>query len=292
MITAFVFPGQGSQFPGMGKDLFNEYTVVREIYNKANRIAGFRIDEISFDADKATLAQTQYTQPCIFTHSYAVLNIIDKKFELTAGHSLGEYSSLVAAKSITFDDGLMAVVERGRLMAQAKEGGMIAPLGLSIENVKDVVNSLKPRGVIEIANYNSPKQFIISGEKQLLSKASEILKEKGAKRVVPLNVSGAFHSSLMLEAQKEMKKVLAKIKFNEPNVNFYSNVTGTLLTDPTEIRNNLVLQLTKPVRWINIIENMIKDDAEEFIEIGPGKVLQGLIKKINPLVETLSWETL
>jgi len=292
MATAFVFPGQGSQFPGMGRDLFEKHPIVREIYEKAQKIAGFNVAEISFEADEKTLAQTQYTQPCLFTHSFAVLNILSGKvqFDSVAGHSLGEYSALAAAKVFSFEEGLAAVSERGKLMASAKEGSMLAPIGASLEDVQAIVSDLKKDGIIEIANYNAPGQFIISGEKVILDRAGNMLKERGAKKIIPLAVSGAFHSPLMADAAREMEKFLAKIDFREPSKDFYANVSGELVINPDLIRKNLVLQLTSPVKWINTIQNMSRDGVNKFIEVGPGNILQGLIKRILKEAEVLSWE--
>ena len=292
MATGYVFPGQGSQFPGMGKDLYEKYADVREIYERAKVIAGFNVAEISFEADKETLSRTQYTQPCIFVHSFAALTAMARKaqYDAVAGHSLGEYCALVAAKSISFEDGLAALAERGRLMAAAKEGTMLAPIGASLDDVQSVVADLQQEGIIEIANYNAPGQFVISGEKAILDKAAEMLKSKGVKKVVPLAVSGAFHSPLMAEAAKEMEKMLATIEFRAPQVAFYANVTGDRVENPQEIRKNLVLQLTSSVQWIKTIESMMRDGHSSFVEVGPGKVLQGLIKRIAESANAVSWD--
>lgn len=294
MSIAYVFPGQGSQTPGMGEDLYDKYDIVKEIYHKAKAIAGFDVAEISFSGDMETLAQTQYTQPCLYVHSRAIIVALGSRadFSFVAGHSLGEYSALFAAHSLSFEDGCYAVVKRGQLMSEAKNGGMIAPLGSSLEDVEFAVDELKNEGIINIANYNAPGQYIVSGEKAILNKAAEILKQRGAKKIIPLPVSGAFHSQLMLDAQNEMKKILDKIEFNTPRSAFYSNVSGTREDDPRKIRQNLILQITNPVRWIDIIENMTRDGAQRFVEIGPGKVLQGLIKRISMNVEVSGYESI
>ncbi len=291
---AYLFPGQGSQFPGMGKEFYEKYPEVREIYSNARNITGFDVAEISFESDKKTLAQTQYTQPCIYVHSFAVLSVLGGKaqFDGSAGHSLGEYTALAAAGVFSFDDGLAAVTERGKLMAEAKEGGMIAPLGAKLEDVQSVVNELKNEGVIEIANYNAPGQFIISGDKALMPGAAEILKERGVRKVIHLPVGGAFHSPLMADAQKEMGKVLDNIEFRVPKIDFYANVTGDKVENPEEIKTNLIQQLTHPVRWIDIVQSMVRDNFAIFYEIGPGKVLRGLTKRIADDVEAEGWEAL
>ncbi|RKZ34290.1 [acyl-carrier-protein] S-malonyltransferase [bacterium] len=214
------------------------------------------------------------------------------EFSAVAGHSLGEYSALVAGGVLSFEDGLRAVTVRGQVMSQAEAGGMLAPLGANLDTVQEVVDELKEKGIIEVANYNAPGQIIISGEKDILKFAAEMLKERGAKKIIPLPVSGAFHSPLMNDAQKEMKKLLDKIEFGKPKVMFYSNVTGDKIESPEEIRKNLVLQITNPVRWMNIIENMTGNGVDKFVEIGPGKVLQGLIARIDNEVITTDWQSI
>lgn len=288
MALAYIFPGQGSQKPGMGKDLYDAYPEVREIFARAEKLTGTDWAQISFESDKKTLSLTEFTQPCLFLNSTAVLRQLNNVTQVSAvaGHSLGEYSALHAASVLSFEDALHAVVERGILMSQAKSGGMLAPLGADDEKVQDVIKDMRDSGIIVIANYNSPGQLIVSGEEKILEPASEKLKEiAGAKRVLRLPVSAAFHSPLMEEAKREMSKILEKIDFSEPKMHFFANATGTRLENPDQIRKQLIEQITSPVRWIDQVEAMGNYGMDEFVEIGPGKVLQGLVSRILPQAE-------
>lgn len=285
MAVVFVFPGQGSQLPGMGKDLYEAFSEARDVYSEAKKITGIDWAQISFEADKTTLSQTENTQPCLFLNSAAVLRILGSitRYEAVAGHSLGEYSALYAAKVLKFGDALNAVVHRGKIMSQAESGGMLAPLGADDDKVREVVSGLKKSGDIVIANRNAPGQMIVSSQESLLEIAAEKLKtEAGAKKVIRLPVSAAFHSPLMEDAKNEMTKILDKIEFNEPKVAFYANATGTRLENPGEIRTALINQITSPVLWIDQVKAIAADGFDQFVEIGPGKVLQSLISRIIP----------
>ncbi len=284
--TAFLFPGQASQYVGMGEDLYNNFFRAKEIYLKANDILKFDIADVSFHGPAEILKQTQYTQPAIFVHSCIINELIAGKLrsDATAGHSLGEYSALVAAGAISFEDGLLAVKKRGELMQHAGEklpGTMAAIIGLSIEAVNEICEKASESGVVRPANYNSSQQIVISGSIEGVEKAMELAREKKAMKVVPLIVSGAFHSPLMEPAQQELKMMLESIHVKQPDIPVYANVTANPTADATEVRNLLYKQLTSPVRWFDIIQNMLDDGVSEFYEIGPGKVLSGLLKRIN-----------
>ena len=283
-MKSYVFPGQGSQFTGMCNDLYQKHTSLKEMFKYAEDILGFNISKIMFNGSNEDLTQTKVTQPAIFVHSMAVLKILGKSFnpKKVAGHSLGEFSALVAAKVLSFEDGLKLVSIRAMAMQRACEnskGTMAAILALDNHIIEDVCANVN--GNVVAANYNCPGQVVISGENLAVKKACEILVEKGARRALILPVGGAFHSELMNEAKEELSKAINEAEFNQPICPIYQNVNGIGETSVIRIKENLISQLTSPVRWTQSINQMIEDGASEFIEIGPGKVLQGLIKKIN-----------
>ena len=285
MKYAQVFPGQGSQFIGMGKDLFDQYDEAKKYFLKANKILDFKITEIMFEGNQKELTETNIAQPAIFIHSIIKSRLFKKKGELTgvAGHSLGEFSALVASNSISFHDGLKLVNIRAKEMKKACEinpGTMAAVIGLEAESVENCC--LKNKEIVVPANYNCPGQIVVSGEKNAIKNISQILSENGARKVIELNVGGAFHSPLMLPAKKVLEKYIQEIEFKKPSCPIYQNSVGKGVSCVEEIRKNLVDQLISPVLWTQSINQMINDGIKNFVEIGPGKVLKGLIKKINP----------
>lgn len=288
-MKAYVFPGQGAQFTGMGKDLYDRSPIAKEMFERANIILGFRITDLMFSGTDEDLKQTKVTQPAIFLHSTILAAVIGASFRpgMVSGHSLGEFSALVANKALSFEDGLVLVSKRAMAMQKACEKApstMAAILGLDDKIVEDVCTSLKD--IVVPANYNSPGQIVISGSNGGIDKAIEILKAKGAKRALKLSVGGAFHSPLMEPAKVELEEAIRTTKFHDPICPVYQNVNAKPSIDPEEIKLNLVSQLTSPVRWTQSIRNMIADGASLFIEVGPGSVLQGLIKKVDKDVAT------
>ncbi len=282
-MKAFVFPGQGAQFVGMGKDLYENNAVARELFEKANEILGFRISDLMFEGTEEDLKQTKVTQPAVFLHSVILAKTLGDEFkpDMVAGHSLGELSALTAAGALSFEDGLKLVSARAHAMQKAceiKPSTMAAIIALPDEKVEEVCASIP--GVVVAANYNCPGQIVISGEIEAVNAACEALKEAGAKRALPLKVGGAFHSPLMEPARAELAKAIEATEFHTPACPVYQNVDARPHTEPAEIKANLVAQLTAPVRWTDTVKNMVADGADEFIELGPGKVLQGLVAKI------------
>lgn len=291
MKKAYVFPGQGAQFVGMGKDLYEQYASAKQLFERANDILGFKITDLMFSGTDEDLKQTKVTQPAVFLHSVILVSCIeDFNPDMVAGHSLGEFSALVANKALSFEDALILVSKRANAMQKACEmepSGMAAILGLDDAVVEEVCASIKNEIVVP-ANYNSPGQLVISGSLKGIEIACEKLKEAGAKRALPLKVGGAFHSPLMEPARVELAAAIDATKFKESICPVYQNVNAKAVTSPEEIRANLVAQLTAPVRWTQIVRNMTADGATQFIEVGPGTVLQGLVKKISPDVDACS----
>lgn len=284
MKKAFVFPGQGAQYPGMGKDLFEQSVQAQKLFKTANEILGFDITKIMFEGTDEDLKQTNVTQPAIFLHSVALSTVLGDRFnpDMVAGHSLGEFSALTAAGSLSFEDGLSLVSKRAQAMQKACEANpstMAAIIGMENEVVEEVCAGIS--AVVVPANYNTIGQIVISGSHEGIDQAITVLTEKGAKRALKLPVGGAFHSPLMEPAREELAKAIADAPIETPRCPIYQNVNALPQTDAAQIRENLVAQLTSPVKWTQISQNMLADGATEFIEVGPGKVLQGLIKKVN-----------
>ena len=280
-MKAYVFPGQGAQFVGMGKDLYDNNAEARELFEKANEILGFRITDLMFEGSEDDLKQTKVTQPAVFLHSVILAKTLGNEFapDMVAGHSLGELSALTAAGALSFEDGLKLVAARARAMQKACEIKPSTIIALPDEKVEEICASIP--GVVVAANYNCPGQIVISGEIDAINAACEAAKAAGAKRALPLKVGGAFHSPLMEPARAELAEAIEATEFHTPVCPVYQNVDAKPHTDPAEIKANLVAQLTAPVRWTQGVQNMIADGATEFTELGPGKVLQGLVLKIN-----------
>ncbi len=288
-MTAYIYPGQGSQYCGMGKDLFDSSNDAKRMFEAANKILDFEITNIMFGHDIDELKKTKVTHPAIFIHSVILSKILNFKPQIVAGHSLGEFSALVASKALNYEDALFLVSKRANAMEEACikfPGTMAAVIGLNVDLIESICE--KVGGIIKTANYNCPGQVVISGEKNSIESACEILKKNGAKRAIILPVGGAFHSPLMTSAKNKLAMEIEKIKFNTPSCPIYQNFSNNPETDPEKIKFNLIEQMTSPVKWTQCVEKMIKNGANKFVEVGPGKVLQGLVKKINSSVEISS----
>ena len=289
MLKAFVFPGQGSQFPGMCKDLYDAHAEAREMCQAADRLLGFSLTDVMFNGTADDLKQTKVTQPAVFLHSVVAQRLMTiEKPDMVAGHSLGEFSALVACGALRFEDALLLVSARAQAMqaaCEANPGTMAAVLGLPDEKVVEICDQITNDHVVVAANFNCPGQIVISGEIEAVDAACVALKEAGARRALRLNVGGAFHSPLMAPAAEDLKAAILKTDFQKPFCPIYQNVTAKAATAPEEIRENLLKQLTSPVHWTQSVQNMIADGASEFYEFGPGDVLKGMIRKINPEVQ-------
>ena len=290
-MKAYVFPGQGAQFTGMGKDLYENSTLAKDLFEKANTILGFRITDIMFEGTPEELRETKVTQPAVFLHSVILAKTLGDSFvpEMVAGHSLGEFSALVANGVLSFEDGLKLVSQRALAMQKAceiKPSTMAAVLGLDDKIVEDVCKSIE--GIVVAANYNCPGQLVISGDTTAVEAACVAMKEAGAKRALLLPVGGGFHSPMMEPAREELAAAIEATVFSTPICPVYQNVTASAVSDPTEIKKNLIIQLTAPVKWTQSVQQMIADGATSFTEVGPGKVLVGLVNKINKEIETIS----
>ena len=288
-MKAYIFPGQGAQFPGMGKDLYETSTLAKDLFERANEILGFRITDIMFEGTAEELKETKVTQPAVFLHSVILAKVLDVKPEMVAGHSLGEFSALVVNGALSFEDGLKLVSKRALAMQKACEiipSTMAAVLNLEDKIVEDICASID--GVVVAANYNCPGQLVISGEYKAVELACEKMKEAGAKRALILPVGGAFHSPMMEPASSALAAAIEATTFSNPTCPVYQNVTAKAVSNPAEIKNNLISQLTGAVKWTQSVNQMIADGATSFTEVGPGKLLVGLVNKIDKEVETIS----